>query len=64
MNNTSLLLVGFSSVPPTPVPNSRKFISSSSNMRFKAAVSNSFNFALTIIMIDRTVSAAPSFNFL
>lgn len=54
-NNANFLFVGFWTVPPTPVPNSRRFRSSSSNILFRAAVSQSLSFAFVIIMIDRTV---------
>ena len=61
-NKASLLSVGSSTVPPTPVANSRRWISSSEKIRFNPPVSHNFNLAFMIIIIDLTVSAAPDLN--
>ena len=50
--------------PLTPIPSSCKFISSSENNLFAAATPINLNLELHIIMMDLTVSGAPSFSFL
>ena len=58
--NNAVFLSGLWSMPS---PRLGMSISSASNKRFSAAVSHKRSIAFTIMIIERTVSAAPSFNF-